>query len=307
MSSKRLLTGMLGISLTAMIASPALGELSVDEVVEPETDREYFDPEAVVLTDGFWAKSGSDVIVTTRELYLQMSDDRLTPVPPGRSSPLCPLNCLSGSKGKASTWVEIGRETPLPNPASYYAIDSIEVIEKGRDPCNLRLFGRMADPRFPKSPSSRLLATFAFKECEDLAEEKSPDSRIVTLAPFPTWFIRGFQVCIDRQGLRGALVVKGLKVLPGHAESESAEVIPVDAVHTHPLRKNCKNKMDLDGKDNANIRSGWSHWSMCPEGQLATGVTLHHTEGEKFTGMSIICKYLRRLPGPAPVADALGF
>lgn len=310
MSSKRLLGVMLGISLAATMVPPALGELSVNEVVEPgandnpDASKEYYDPEAIVLSTGFWAKTGSHVIATTGALYLQTGKEPLTPFTiPDRSGP----TDVTGTEGESSTTVVIGRSATFPNPVSYYAIDTIEVIEKGRNPCHLRLLGRIVDPRFQTGQSSRLLAKFAFSHCEDLPVENNPDSIAVTLPSFPGWFARGFQVCTDRQGLGGKLVVKGLRVLPGQAESESAEVTPVAGYHTHPQRNVCKNATENAGTSIAGTRSGWSSWSMCPEGQLAIGVTLYHADGKKFTGMRIQCDYLRRLPGPAPEQDAQGY
>ena len=310
MSSKRLLTCMLGISLAATIVPPALGELSVNEVVEPganydpDANKEYYDPDEVVLSTGFWAKAGSHVIATTGAHYLQTAQEPLTPFSvPDRPGP----TDLTGTEGESSTDVVIGRSATLPNPARYYAIDTIEVVEKGRNPCHLRLLGRMVDPRFQTGQGSRLVAKFAFSHCEDLPVENNPDSVAVTLPTFPGWFARGFQVCTDRQGPGGKLVVKGLRVLPGQAEPENAEVTPVAGYHTHPQRKVCKNATENAGTNIVATRSGWSNWSLCPEGQLAVGVTLYHADGKKFTGMRILCDYLRRLPGPAPVADALGY
>lgn len=77
--SARILT-MTCISLTAASLSHAAPQkepssgLKITSVVEAGATKEYADPESVLLTNGFWAKAGSNVTVRTALRFLQLSD-----------------------------------------------------------------------------------------------------------------------------------------------------------------------------------------------------------------------------------------
>ncbi|MGP0591057.1 hypothetical protein ACTRXD_00780 [Nitrospira sp. T9] len=55
---------------------------------------------------------------------------------------------LSGSRGEASVEVNVGKNKKLPNPTSYYAITGLGLEERKNNPCFLKLYGTLADPRY---------------------------------------------------------------------------------------------------------------------------------------------------------------
>ena len=148
--------------------------LSVNDVVEAGRTKEYLDPDVVVLTGGFWAKAGSGVTVRTELTFLQMSNQPHNPSPDdGRTAdpfnPDCPgvsihSPCISGDDDDfdSSVEVDIGlnmarNRQPLANPASYYAITGIKIIEGGsNNPCWIKLYGDMVDPALFQRPERKM-------------------------------------------------------------------------------------------------------------------------------------------------------
>jgi hypothetical protein len=312
--------------------------LSVNDVVEAGRTKEYLDPDMVVLTSGFWAKAGSDVTVRTALDFLQMSDQPHNPPPPptGRAAapfnPDCPEDtiyspCRSGDRGAdSSVEVDIGLNMassrfPLPNPASYYAITGIEIIEASDNPCWIKLYGDMVDPRFSKDQNGRWLAEYRIYGCA------SGRSRFVDLRPTERMFVRALQVCVHHQPnvadlhpfipRAGRLEIKGLRIRAGLVSSMNEHVTALDKPEESIEKPeefrgpNCPDHKSADRGTTpivgAGNRGGWHNWSTCPEeGQLATGITVYYDKDKAFSAMRIKCKYVRLLSGPAPVKDEHG-
>lgn len=67
---------------------------------------------------------------------------------------------------------------------------------------------------------------------------------------------------------------------------------------------NCLNKIEEAGEN----KPGWSEWSECPTGQIATGVRAYYGEDKYFTGLKLTCQSVasRRVESP-PIKDASGY
>ena len=337
--SARVLT-MTFISLTAASLCDAAPQkeppsgLKITSVVEAGATKEYADPESVLLTNVFWAKAGSDVIVRTALRFLQLSDQpHVTAArdPNDRSPaplPDCPDGethspCISGyTLDSSSVEVDIGLNADLPNPVDHYAINTINIIEGRDNPCKLMLWGNMVDPRFSKGQDQRLLAMFELDTCRSLTTHIGMNK--VGFDPSQNRFIRELRVCNDSQataadvlgppltglppttfGRHGRLEIKGLAVRAGQVSSMNEHVTALDD-SVSDTQPHCPDQGAYTGPG-AGSRKGWHVWSTCPEGQVASGFTVYVTKGKAFSGMRIKCKYVRLLPGSAPVKDDRGY
>ena len=299
--------------LAVIVPSVSRGSgLGINETVGAGTKKIYSHPEMVVLTPGFWAKTGSDVTVRTALSLLQMSDTP-PPVPtrdsnpsPDRSpTPLEPE--LSGVPGTKSVEVDIGKNTKLPNPLRYYAINAISIDEMGHNnPCLLKLWGNMVDPRYSKNKERILLARYELKKCKPVTVQV--DHELVGFQPSQNRFIRALQVCLGHSTfplpqdvyVGGKWEIKGLRVRPGNVQANREGVMPM-AKKVHEFKRpNCRKYDAIPGPTENASSPGWSSWHSCGSGQLATGVTLYMYEDKWFSGMAIKCKYVRQLSGPAP-------
>ena len=309
-------------TITGMEGSP---NLTINGVVESGTIKEYIHPKEVVLSPGYWARAGSDVTIRTALTLLQLSPDPHVSPPPrdpdDRSQlppPDCPDEgyhpCISGfTHDDPSHRVEIGYNTRLPNPAEYYAITAIRLIEANANPCKLMLWGTMLDPRFV-SGKERLLANFELDSCKRTTGALGPAAMSAVQFEQPNRFLRALRICTDTQphssdwnafytAKAGRHEVKGLAIRPGQVTPGNEHVTWLDAT-VEDTRPNCPNRDAFVGPG-AGKTEGWHVWSTCPEGQLAAGVIVYQ-EKKSFTGIRAICKYVRLLPGAAPKVDERG-
>ncbi len=297
---------LLAISVPSVSGESGLG---INEVVKAGGQKTYSHPEMVVLTDGFWAKTGSNVTVRTALSLLQMSNEP-PPSPPRDPnithdrSPI-PFHAeYSGVPGTKSVEVDIGLNAKLTNPANYYAINAIEVSEMGNNnPCLLRLWGNMVDPRYSKDQERLLVARYELDKCSPVIT--TIDHKLVGFQPSQKRFIRALQVCIGHTFalpqelyVGGKWEIKGLRVRPGSVQSNREGVTSVNKVHEFK-RPNCLKQDAIPGPGDLS-QPGWSAWNSCGPDQLATGVTLYIWKDKFFSGMAIKCKYVRQLSGSAP-------
>jgi len=314
------LTAMITALVLAMAASTEASakngesQLPLNEVVEPNVVKTFGHQRSVGMVEGFWAKAGSDVtvsIVDVSSTLIQMatpiplSTDLLVREPAGGPD-------LTGSPGTGSNVVEIGDGVSLPNPAGYYAVNSIGIQEKGNNPCLLTLWGRMVDPAFEST--DRKLALFELEKCRSFPLSTLVDFKQAQLPKSSDMFVRGVLACgghsatthppfvLPQEAYSStSWEIKGLKVHGGRVVPETDEVQPLDK-NGEFTRANCV-------KDEAGVYGpGWTAWHECPAGQLMTGVRLYRYEEKWFTGMSAICKAPQRsLPPRKPVKDSVGF
>jgi hypothetical protein len=311
---KRALAGMIAATLLTIATSTTHGEsqLPLNEVVEPEVTKSFGHQSSVLMVDGFWAKAGSDVtlsIVDISDTVIQMTNPVPIPIPnvaPPR--PPASLTDLTGSPGTGSVVVEIGDGVSLPNPASYYAVNSIWIQEKDDQPCLIRLYGRMVDPAF--ASTDRNLALFELEKCRSLSPRL--DVKEAELPKSSDMFVRGVLACgghikitippIPEAHASLSWEIKGLKVRAGRVVPETDEVLPLDKSGEF-VRPNCPEKSSSEA-----YGPGWTTWYDCPTGQVMTGVRAYRYEDKWFTGLKAICKTPQRsLPPRKPVKDALGF
>jgi hypothetical protein len=309
-----LLTTMITALVLAMAASTETSaknselQLPLNEVVEPGVAKTFGHQRSVVMVDGFWAKAGSNVTISIDEranTLIQM----VVPVPsPTDGSIRLPASGpgLTGSPGTGSNVVEVGDGVSLPNPAGYYAINSIGIQEKGNNPCLLTLWGRMVDPAFESA--NRKLAQFELDKCRSFPLSTLVDFKQAQLPDSADTFVRGVRACGGHTGIlpQGAYSstsweIKGLQVHGGRllAETDDVELHGQIGEFT---RSNCI-------KDEAGVYGpGWTEWHDCPSGQLMTGVRVYRYEDKWFTGISAICKIPQRsVPPRKPVKDSVGF
>jgi len=297
----------LAASLFTLPVPSAFGvsELSVNQVLEPGQIKEYVHYQAIVLTQGFWAKAGSAVTAKIEGMdLLQMGGY------PGPGDPPRVSSVRSGSPGDASVSILIGRNVHLPNPANYYAINAIEIQEENDNPCFLRLWGNMVDPRYSKDQDRRIVAQFELEKCK--GSTTWVDTEMVGFQPTQKKFIRAVNVCGGHAHLLPQELylatnweIKGLRVKPGLVSSTGGAVTALDDSHEftryHCPEHGAGDLGDLQG-------SGWTSWSTCPvEGQLATGITLYYHKDKWFTGIDLACGYVQQLYGPIPVKDEKGY
>lgn len=309
-------------------AAPSKGQppgLTVNSTIEAGTTREYSDPDAVILSNGFWAKTGSTVTIATTFALLQLTDEPIpqpvedpfdrSPGPP----PDCPDGtdhpCASGYQGQSSFEVDIGHNAKLPNPVDYYGIRAVNVIQNSRgNPCKLMLWGNMLEPRY-SDPDPRLLAVFELDRC---IEGFSPLPLGMISVDFEQTdrFVRALQVCSHTQPAWARQEIKGLAIRAGevyYKAGQASGATPLDNV-VFDKRPNCRKRTASadseeihEGVPGAGNKPGWENWSTCPDGQIASGITVYVDENKSFSGMRIECKYLRRLSGPAPKKDDQGY
>lgn len=309
-----LLTTMITALFLAMAASAETSaknselQLPLNEAVEPGIAKTFGHQRSVVMVDGFWAKAGSNVTISIDELantVIQMA----VPVPsPTDGSIRLPASGpdLTGSPGTGSNVVEVGDGVSLPNPAGYYAINSIGIQEKGNNPCLLTLWGRMVDPAYESA--DRKLAQFELDQCRSFPLSTLVDFKQAQLPDSADTFVRGVRACGGHTGIlpQGAYSstsweIKGLQVHGSRVLEETDDVEPHGRIGEF-TRSNCV-------KDEAGVYGpGWTEWHDCPSGQLMTGVRIYRYEDKWFTGISAICKVPQRsVPPRKPVQDSVGF
>ena len=170
-------------TLAALMASATLASAqgaTVEDVVEPGVGREFGDRVTVDLTEGFWAKSGSDVVVKVGVVH-QMADEPFPPRDPNdRSAEPFHLSGHSGAIGTGTIDIDIGTGINLPNEARFYAIEAIQIFEKTDDPCFVRLYGRIVDSGDLKGQTRRVLAEYRIGKC---VGKNVGDGRMVALFP----------------------------------------------------------------------------------------------------------------------------
>ncbi len=292
----------LAVSLPAMIVPAASGasELSVNEVRESGTTKEYVHHDTILFTDGFWAKAGS--VVNARiegAILLQMTDEPPPgSLPPPRVDFVDPLPY--GQPGDRTVAVKIGLNANLPNPAAYYAVNMIEIQEGGDNPCLLRLWGNMVDPRFSKDQDRRIVAGYVLDKCKSLTTHV--DMERAGFEPSQNRFIRGLRICRHQHLLSNDFEMKGLGVVAGEVSSTNEEVTALD-VQDKFKRANCPDRQAFSNE------AGWTQWVACldEQQQLVTGVVLYIHEDKWFSGMNVLCRYVRELYGPIPAKDEKGY
>lgn len=290
--------------------------LGVNETIAPGNKKEFSHSEEVVLQNGFWAKTRSDVTVRTVIPFLQMSGEAhprpthlLVERPPHPDGPLAEL---TGVPGNGSFSVDIGWRVNLPNPPHYYAVTGIQIEEKRNRPCHLVLWGTMVDPRYSKS--NRKVAQTTLDNCQKLPGSVLIDNTFVHLRDGTNQFVQGVQACSGKTGIIPQEVkvgigwkIKGLKVRPGMVQSGSEGVTPLDQVVENEIgQTNCKDHPSTGGPGESK-QVGWTDWHQCPPDQLATGVTLYHMDEKWFTGIALRCKYVRMKEDPPPIKDGDGY
>jgi len=227
---------------------------------------------------------------------------------------------LSGVQGTASTTVNIGRGVTLPNPAIYYAITGISIEEYFNKPCEMKLFGRLIDPRFQSD--TRELARFTIGRCTaatnyamvNVAEE-IPENFVYSDQGQDKHFISSIRVCNGNKLVLPQLAyshivwkIKGLKAQGSvvslvDSVTLKAEVGPHNSKTSSFARTNC-----LDITQDSYVKPGWKSWHECPAGQIATGVTAYHHDDKWLTGLALNCQsvWARNVATP-PVTDLHGY
>ena len=250
------------------------------------------------------------------KLLLQMTDvvRVLDPTPngPRYAAPLGdPTFALTGSPGTASVVVDIGKNVDLPNPTKYYAITGIGILERSDNPCQITLWGKMVDPRYPSF--SRKVAVFELDKCRENKLSPWLDYKSVDFHAADGKFVRSVRVCsghipplgfLPPQGGQSSLAwdIKGLMILPGLVSPGQEEITSQIDPRTF-VRPTC-----LKDQHAVTLGPGWSGWSSCPDDQLVTGVRVHYTKDKSFTGLTVRCKAVRLFkPMSDPVTDAVGY
>lgn len=216
----------------------------------------------------------------------------------------------NGNPGDPSIVVAVGMNTELPNPVEYYAINMIEVDEEGgeNNPCFLRLWGNMVDPRYSKDANKRrLLAKYELPTCGSVIP--SLDLETAGFQPSQSRFIRGLRLCIHAHH-RSEFELKGVGVVAGEVTSGSVTVQPRDPEGRGFKRANCPDHPagDFVGNASGNAISGWTAWVDCSDAtrELMTGVTVY-VHGKYISGLMPVCLAVTAEWGPAPVKDDQGY
>jgi hypothetical protein len=248
------------------------------------------------------------------KLLLQMTDvvRVLDPNAPRYAAPLGdPTFALTGSPGTASVVVDIGKNVDLPNPAKYYAITGIGILERSDNPCQITLWGKMVDPRY--ASFGRKVAVFELEKCRENKLSPWLDYESVDFRTAEGKFVRSARVCSGHIPPLGFLPpqeahsstawdIKGLMILPGLVSPGQEEITSQFDPRTF-VRPTC-----LKDQHAVAWGPGWSGWSSCPDDQLVTGVRVHYTKDKSFTGLTVRCKSVRLLkPLSDPVTDAVGY
>jgi hypothetical protein len=293
------------ISATAA-ATPNKEELQLrlNGIVNSGDKKTFEHGLSIVLADGFWAKAGSDVTVTIVPLppLIQMN-------PPPKFTVNRDPDVGTGSNGDKGFSVDIGQGVSLPNPASYYAVNTIDIEEKNNNPCVITLWGHMVDPAYESK--DRILASYALEQCRDLAEKYVSKQELgsnIKLPPSKNWFLNGVFACGGHSGISniqlGGLAqephfeIKGLQVNAVSLDPKNLNVKSVGKFAEF-IRPNC----GTGGED-----AGWTKWANCDPGYLLTGVYVDSYKDKYFTGLSANCKKPKRFGPPSkPVKDKVGY
>jgi hypothetical protein len=279
---KNMLAGAVIAALFALTGFPARGEaaLVVQNIIEPGGCKEFRHPSDIVLSNGFWAKAGSDVTATIDQSegpgtqgLLGMINVVCETKDPGPRLPLTEGRDYSGSLDaqlgvlSPPVLVQVGTNVKLPNPTQFYAVTGIWIIEESNNPCRIILEGHMVDPRF--RTRSRPLGEFALDSCKT-GIVTYIDSRNVGFDGPDNQFIRGLRVCMGGKdpippfgsGFDNT-EIKGLRIRPA-AVSENGAVEPQDDVKEW-ARPHCPDK------ERGDSREGWASLHTCPADEIVTG------------------------------------
>jgi hypothetical protein len=248
------------------------------------------------------------------KLLLQMTDVvRVVDPNASRNEPYIAIP-LSGSPGTHSVLVEVGKNVDLPNPAKYYAITGIGILERSNDPCQITLWGKMVDPRY--ASFGRKVAVFEIGKCADSNSLSTwLDYKAADYRTAEGKFVRSVRVCggqrsegrytslLPQQAFSSTVwEIKGVMILPGLVSAGQEEITPQIDPRTF-VRPSCP-------KDETAVAwgPGWGGWSGCPDDQLVTGVRVHYRKDKSFTGLTVSCKSVRSFkPLSDPVTDAVGY
>lgn len=282
-------------------------ELALNQTLESGAIKKYGHQYSLVLTDGFWAKAGSDVTATVGNGLLQV----FSVVEPGRQ----PDDGVPYSGGAATdnVLIEVGKNVDLPNPASYYAVDGIGIREEDDQPCYISLWGQMVDPRYKsKFFAGRKVGEFQLAKCNVRPEKKFLKGKDVSIGELDLagGFIRSVRVCQYGGPIGGGIdagELKGIRILPAIV-SVSGDVIPKDLKPEEQptlVQPHCPKDVIL--ANNPTGASGWDHWVSCPADQVVTGLQVYHRE-KQITALDVRCKRVGWLTTPKePVRDLLGY
>lgn len=274
-------------------------ELALNQTLEPFVLKTYGHQYSLVLTPGFWAKSGSDVTVTVGNGLLQtliVSEPERQPDQPA-----------SGGSATDNVLVEVGKNIDLPNPTSYYAVDGIGIREEGDKPCYISLWGRMVDPRY--KDNGRKVGEFQLAKCNVPPEDKLLKGKIASITELDLkgGFIRSVQVCKAKWNFVtpfDLMALKGIKIRPA-VVSISGDVNPKDIkLEEIPMLIQPKCPKDRIASDTT---EGWDIWVSCPADQLLTGLNVGYREN-RITALDVRCKGVGWLSTPKePIQDLLGY
>ena len=273
----------------------------------------------VCLPSVAWASGAVRKDYDPNDYVLVMADIVAQPDPNApRDAGPPEIGRLAGSPGKGSVLVTIDKNK-LPNPTNYYAITGITVIERSNNPCKMYLGGKMVDPRY--ASNTRVLAEYEIGKCKG----KKKDGRDGKMVSFPSTqhrFIRAVRVCggnvkkpigLPHEAyVSEAWEIKGMMIKPAQVTVADSVALKANVTSWPDLKvfnqPNCKKKQEKA----MDISPGWGGWSECPEGQLLTGVRVHHNKGKKaFTGLKMQCQSVmaRKISGqtPKPKKDNDGY
>ncbi|MDQ3254209.1 MAG: hypothetical protein M3R15_09940, partial [Acidobacteriota bacterium] len=190
-------------------------ELLLKQTVEPGSQKRYGHESSIVLSNGFWAKAGSDVTATICEDCLLQTFDVESP---GRQ----PALLYSGSHSDDSVSVDVGKNVKLPNPADYYAVNAISIREEDNQPCYIELRGRMVDLRY--QTLTRRLAEFELDKCQVRPGKELLKGKVVSFSDLEGGFIRSLRVSKGTGGWGGGVdnyELKGITILPALVSASS--------------------------------------------------------------------------------------
>ncbi|MCA9458069.1 MAG: hypothetical protein KC587_15495 [Nitrospira sp.] len=227
---------------------------------------------------------------------------------------------LSGSRGDASVEVNVGKNKKLPNPPSYYAITGLGLEERKNNPCLLKLYGTLVDPRY--QGGIRVVAEQELERCKhllggiDYKDVNFPESeKNFDFTKDGKHFIRKVKVCGGHAGLLPQQAhshqmweIKGVKIMASEVKLEDSPALNPAVIELQNIeeftRANCLNKVEQAAEN----KPGWSEWSACPTGQVATGVRAYYGNDKYFTGLKLRCKTVASKRIEAfPIKDNIGY
>lgn len=296
-------------ALLAITAPHVYGEseLTLNQTLDPFVMKKYGHQHSVALTDGFWAKAGTDITATVGNGLLQT----FSVVEPDRES-AGPAS-YSGGAAIDNVSVEVGKNVDLPNPASYYAVDGIGIREEDDQPCYLSLWGRMVDPRYKDHLfAGRKVGEFQLAKCNVKPEKKFLKGKDVSIGELDLkgGFIRSVRVCQYGGPIGGGVdagEIKGIRILPAIV-SASGDVTPKDLKpEEQPMLVQPHCPKDTILANDPTSASGWDHWVSCPADQVLTGLQVYHRE-KQITALDVRCKRVGWFTAPKePVQDLQGY